>query len=569
LSYAGPEEGEIREALESILRQPEFQSSPRLSSFLRFVVEETLDGRGSRLKAFTIATSVFGRDEGFDPQTNPIVRVEALRLRRMLDQYYSGTGAADPVEIRIRRGSYVPEFAHRARGAPSGETATNATVPSLDSTPRRIAIWRGAAIAAGLALLVGAGVLWNVTDRAPATHQLFGTSTARQTFQPTIRVGPFNAGNDANLTALAGILESRIEDTISRFDGPLVLHDPTGKPDSDYQITANLGLEAGGTAEISFRMIHVPTREIVWTRLLNGIPADPATARADGMIGSIAASVAQTYGAVYSDMRKRLPKNPADVSGYGCVMLAYGALNTPAKSSRADADACLERAVAENPNFASGFATLSLLSTFQYLAGETREDGVSPIDRASELANRAVSLSPQKVRPHTAQFTARFYGGRFDDAFESAQTAMDINPYAADTIARIGAAHLLRGETELGRTLIARALQSNAVPPGWLEFFIWLDAWQQGDLATAHRHARRSSSSQFPLGMVARIITWSEKGEAATAQRWIERLGTTYPGFAADIPAALQRYGMVPELSDKLLGALDKAGLPRQQAMSR
>jgi adenylate cyclase len=287
------------------------------------------------------------------------------------------------------------------------------------------------------------------------------------------------------------------------------------------------------------------------------------------MIGGIAGSIAQTYGAVFSDMRKRLPKDTAGLTGYNCVILAYGALNAPAKTSRVEAEQCLERSVQADPNFASAYATLSLLAIYQYIAGETRSDGASPIDVASELANKAVSISPQKVRPHTAQFSARFYGGRFDDAFESAKVALDINPYAADTLARVGAAHLVRGQTEEGRELIARAQQSLTIPPGWLEFYLWLDAWQQGDLALAHRHARRSATVQFPLGMVARIITQAERGEKDSAQHWIQRLSATYPGFAADLPAAFDRVGMVPDIRDRLMDALTKAGLPRQQALSR
>ena len=69
------------------------------------------------LKGYTIATEALGRDDNFDPQIDPIVRVEAGRLRYALEHYYSNGGAGDPVVIELPRGSYVPTF-HRNRNAP-------------------------------------------------------------------------------------------------------------------------------------------------------------------------------------------------------------------------------------------------------------------------------------------------------------------------------------------------------------------------------------------------------------------------------------------------------------------
>jgi hypothetical protein len=79
-------------------------------SFLIFIVDETLAGRGDRLKAYTIATDALGRDANFDPQTDPIVRVEAGRLRRALEQYYAHDGRDDPIIIELPLGGYIPEF---------------------------------------------------------------------------------------------------------------------------------------------------------------------------------------------------------------------------------------------------------------------------------------------------------------------------------------------------------------------------------------------------------------------------------------------------------------------------
>jgi adenylate cyclase len=107
----------VTDGLRRILASGEFDASDRNRRFLRFIVEEALAGRADRVKAYTIATSVFGRSADFDPQLDSIVRLEAGRLRRALERYYLTAGQADPVRITIPRGGYVPVFVSGSAGA--------------------------------------------------------------------------------------------------------------------------------------------------------------------------------------------------------------------------------------------------------------------------------------------------------------------------------------------------------------------------------------------------------------------------------------------------------------------
>jgi hypothetical protein len=104
---------DIRRELSRIVNSSTFRDSYRLTSFLSFIVETTLAGNGSKLKAYTIAVEALGRGSDFDPQTDPIVRVEAVRMRQALARYYSGIGRDDPLVIEVPRGSYVPAFRRR------------------------------------------------------------------------------------------------------------------------------------------------------------------------------------------------------------------------------------------------------------------------------------------------------------------------------------------------------------------------------------------------------------------------------------------------------------------------
>src|SRR5215471_9312966 len=118
----------VRDALEKVLASRCFSRSPRLSRFLRFTVEQTLQGRKDALKEYVVGLEVFDRPEGYDPQTDPVVRVHAGRLRTRLQQYYQSEGAHDPLVFEFSKGSYIPafrteSFIQRAREAGSSVVA--------------------------------------------------------------------------------------------------------------------------------------------------------------------------------------------------------------------------------------------------------------------------------------------------------------------------------------------------------------------------------------------------------------------------------------------------------------
>lgn len=103
-------QAEINAALQRVASHALMRKSPKLKAFLSFVVTETLAGRGDRLKAYSIAVAALGKSAAFDPVTDPIVRVEASRLRRFLKIYYSADGKSDPIRITMPTGSYQPIF---------------------------------------------------------------------------------------------------------------------------------------------------------------------------------------------------------------------------------------------------------------------------------------------------------------------------------------------------------------------------------------------------------------------------------------------------------------------------
>src|SRR4249919_1652479 len=107
----------LREQLVRILNSGPFHQSRRRQRFLEYLVNETLAGRGERLKAYNVALEVFDRPETFDPAIDPLVRIEAARLREKLREYYGTDGQSDAIHIDLPKGTYTPQIEFRHQGA--------------------------------------------------------------------------------------------------------------------------------------------------------------------------------------------------------------------------------------------------------------------------------------------------------------------------------------------------------------------------------------------------------------------------------------------------------------------
>ncbi len=131
-----------------------FAGAERLCRFLQFTVESKLNGREADVKEYTLGREVFDRGEDYDPRLDPIVRVEARRLRSRLIEYYTGPGRDEPLRIVYPKGSYLPQI-----HASDGVTAT--AQPQVRHRTRRIAG------AAALGVLVIMAIVAFVVHREP------------------------------------------------------------------------------------------------------------------------------------------------------------------------------------------------------------------------------------------------------------------------------------------------------------------------------------------------------------------------------------------------------------------
>ena len=126
---AGPprtSEKAIRQQLDRILSSATFQQVERLKRFISFIVTEAAAGRGDELKEYVVGVQVFGKESSFDPRTDPIVRVQARRLRARLSRYYPDEGQQDELIIELPKGGYAPAFKRRESRAAAPPSLTTA-----------------------------------------------------------------------------------------------------------------------------------------------------------------------------------------------------------------------------------------------------------------------------------------------------------------------------------------------------------------------------------------------------------------------------------------------------------
>ena len=186
----------IRDQLERILASEVFSRSEHLRRFLSYIVEQRLAGQGHSLKESVLAHELYGKGTDFDGGTDPVVRVDARRLRDKLREFYEGR--SDPIVISLPKGGYVPVF--EGNSASPIHTTRPVALTDQEGRPvthlRRARVWVGAL--ALVTVLVTAVIAWRaLRSRADAPHQLLPLASYPG------NEGPPALSADGNLVAFA------------------------------------------------------------------------------------------------------------------------------------------------------------------------------------------------------------------------------------------------------------------------------------------------------------------------------------------------------------------------------
>ncbi|WEX86340.1 hypothetical protein PZN02_002617 [Sinorhizobium garamanticum] len=142
----------IRLGLRRVLDSRSFRRSERLRAFLAYVVEKEMIGEGAQLKGYSIGVDVFGRDQSFNADGDPLVRVHAGKLRKLLKTFYDTEGAGEKWQITIPKGTYVPEY-RRVHVADAGAGSGRQEKSAGRSLSGRRAPWQPAPFSSPWAVL--------------------------------------------------------------------------------------------------------------------------------------------------------------------------------------------------------------------------------------------------------------------------------------------------------------------------------------------------------------------------------------------------------------------------------
>jgi tetratricopeptide (TPR) repeat protein len=400
---------EVRACLERILASPQFAASERLKRFLTFAVEQYLESADGP-KEYEIGVRVYDRGEQFDPSRDSIVRTEAARLRKRLDEYYQGAGGADVVRLEIPRGSYRATFTRAAPATPDDVSVVVVTPASVGTRPpvwwavaatlavsALAAIWGAGLVTVGSGkpgrepgyVLVGEFV--NRTGDAALDGAIESAVEAHLTSQAGLQPLPVSRVDDA-LRLMARPVDTRLSSRVARDvalrDGAVraVLDGALRGRAAPYELTARITDPASGhvidsyLTEVRDGQVLVAARSMAdWVRIRLGGAAQPSA-----------------------------PLEAVTTASLRAVQLYSQANREGLRGRWSHAETLLEQALIEDPQFASAHLLLAWARRNQYKSPDTWKaplaDAVARSARSTEVERLFIVASSHSIegRDHEA-----------------------------------------------------------------------------------------------------------------------------------------------------------------------
>ncbi|KRB25739.1 hypothetical protein [Mesorhizobium sp. Root172] len=558
---------EAREELERVLSDPQFQCSERNKKFLRFVAEELFAGREGALKAYSIAVDVFGRPSSFDASTDPIVRIEATRLRSALSRYYELYGSSREVSIELPKGRYVPMFARQNRaeddlGDRSGilHPLLGGTMPIKSNRPTAVA--RAVGILKEIRL-PGAALL--VVALFAGFNLLSSWNTMAISERPTVAVDlQLDGTNDHEATALRDLLMSALSDfSTLRLSAPDAYTSGTtdeasaASPRSRYRLVLKYSSDAVEKS-VWWQVVDQQTGEALQSDNERVRVDAAASANPDErLVSRLASRIASLDGAINTLEANKDLEHPT--LGNGCVLRASLALSMPTPKALEQARICLERTLAQRPYDADAHAMLASI-----LLSIDQPDAATDLTAAAhEHAARAAALAPESSRSFTAKMMAEFRVGHVEAAISAGRRALMLNPYNATLAAAFARILYSTGERDEGVRLANDALKADGLPLPDAEWTLAFDAYRQGQLSAALVRLKREANGCYLTDLLL-TATLGRLGREGDASAIISDIRKARPNFDQDFHSDMSRRHLDPQLTAELAQGLQLAGLRLQ-----
>ncbi|MER9727334.1 hypothetical protein [Mesorhizobium sp. M0217] len=585
MQHATPAAPAVRETLERLLASETFGRSERARKLLRYLVEREQAGEADRLKGFSIAMDVFGKDGDFDSSTDAVVRVQAGRLRELLQHYFANEGIAEPVRIAIPRGGYVPSYELNAIRLPVGQEPLAAAVAALPGSPDQAALDAvpAAATASGvtepgpslarhlqffwvamtlvilmlgvLILRQGSGALLASSDPTAVVETAGVTSSIASPSMealPLVYIAVKATGPEAGRVAAslrAGLAGFDTIDFIGRDADSK--RDPSTDPTS-FVFDVLPGPMAG---DVTLELQSVATGRVLLSRSLTA--ADSAPGTVEDRIAAILSSTIPASGPLYS----YIEQNGIQTGLTSCLILNDRYYLDQSTRTHEAAYRCLDNLAGQGAKSSLVYSELASLTLeaatdhYAYPPGAT-------VEQAMSFAHRAIQMGPTSPYAHRAYGYLNSRLGNTEESIRWMRKAYELNPYDLGMAAAYGYGLIFAGKYAEGTPILTHAVETFSGHPTWWDFGLFAGQFMLGDMnkaAIASESLRTTAMKSHYLA--ARLISAKAAGREQLAAKLLDELTTKFPKFAADPRAAFAERKYPADLTDRLVEALRAAGL--------
>jgi serine/threonine-protein kinase len=279
----------------------------------------------------------------------------------------------------------------------------------------------------------------------------------------------------------------------------------------------------------------------------------------DDLVPRVVSTVADWYGVLPHSMSESVRLKPPDqLSPYEALLRSFGYFENIAPEEHAIVRSSLERAVAQEPGNADGWAMLSMLFGEEHRFGFNVEP--DSLGRSLEAARKAVAIAHANHFAWSALAQALFFRKELDAFRDAAERAIALNPMDGSTVEYLGHLIAFSGNWERGCELAERARQLNPNHPSWYWAVPFLDAYRKGDYLSARTFLTKGNPQKNYLMHALLAAVNGQLGESEAAARHLREVLTMMPDFPSIGRAEFSKW-YLPELVDHLMDGLRKAGL--------
>ena len=528
---------EVREELDRVLSSPEFKASKRRKRFLRFVVEESMSGKADTIKAYTIAVSVFGRGPDFNPQLDPIVSVEAGRLRRALEHYYLTAGMNNALRIDIPKGTFAPRFyrkdalSTKLKKMHSGQgqvDETTESIPPMDGPRIAVIVFDNLSKEEGqdfFATGISAHLVANLAQ-----------------FKEFVVVGP--------------LLRERLEN-------PNLSLNAIGQKYGVQFVISGSVQRRGKRIRVIAKLLDAESAANIWVKQFDRDLTDSDQYEIeDEITQQITATLADRTGIISRILVKKTNKKAfSSLSAFEAVLKMYHWNIVLTKEAFQDAWESLEIAVEKSPNDALAKAWLADIYASDYLS----EIGLvkDRMAKAEKLAREAVALDPDCQDARWVMGFVHFLRRRPENFVKEFEAALAINTHSAVTLAIYGLFLPGLGEWERGVELIEKARLLN--PQLTTQYYIptSLNYYRKGEYDRAYRESLLIKTPGLFWEPLIRAAILGKLGRTDDAQPYLQKLITMQPTFKDRGRHLIRRLLYSGKNVDMVYEGLQKAGFPK------